>query len=201
MGTLIGLVKNKYVFLNILTSENNYAIQLKRDIVFISRKLFIGKTVFQNTCWKCGTDQVSSNLFCEKCKSLQHPKEKYNLFKVLQIKEDFKIDEADLKNKFRKMQTLIHPDKYSNRESTEKSISEEYSSLLNKAYNVLQTPLKRAEHLLELKGAQVGESDKIDDPEFLLEMMSLNEEVSLLILVFFCYCLCWFSTETLQWFC
>nr|CAI5850455.1 unnamed protein product [Callosobruchus analis] len=154
----------KYVFLNILTSENNYAIQLKRDIVFISRKLFIGKTVFKIPAGN--VEQIS-----------------------ITIKEDFKIDEADLKNKFRKMQTLIHPDKYIGipiykytnfsftEKSTEKSISEEYSSLLNKAYNVLQTPLKRAEHLLELKGAQVGESDKIDDPEFLLEMMSLNEEV------------------------
>nr|CAH7712753.1 unnamed protein product [Callosobruchus chinensis] len=177
MRTLLGLIKNKNVVLDFIKSENNYAVHLNRDIVFISRNLFIGKSNFQNICWKCGTDQGSSNLFCEKCNALQHPKEKHNLFKVLNIEQDFKIDEADLKNKFRKMQTMIHPDKYSNRGSTEQSISEEYSSLLNKAYNVLQTPLKRAEHLLELKGEQVRESDKIDDPEFLLEMMSLNEEV------------------------
>lgn len=63
------------------------------------------------------------------------------------------------------------------RSSEERNISEEYSSLLNKAYSYLQTPLKRAEYLLNLKGETISESDTINEPTFLMEMMTLNEEV------------------------
>ncbi|CAH2010596.1 unnamed protein product [Acanthoscelides obtectus] len=174
----ISLIKNKYIFLeSIMKSETNHSSIIRPNNDLFNRKLFISKTNFQNVCWKCGIEQGISSLFCDKCNALQHPKEKENLFKVLSMEEDFKMDEGALKNKFRKMQSLIHPDKFSNRSSAEQSISEEYSSLINKAYNILQTPLKRAEHLLELKGQKLDENDKIDDPEFLMEMMSLNEEV------------------------
>lgn len=63
------------------------------------------------------------------------------------------------------------------RSNQEKNISEEYSSLVNKAYDIIQTPLKRAIHLLSLKGEEVREGHEIDDPEFLMEIMELNEEV------------------------
>lgn len=41
----------------------------------------------------------------------------------------------------------------------------------------MQIPLKRAEHLLQLKGYDISENSTVDDPEFLMEIMSLNEEV------------------------
>lgn len=63
------------------------------------------------------------------------------------------------------------------RSNEEKNISEEVSSFLNIAYNHLQTPLKRAEYLLKLCGETISESDTINEPTFLLEMMRLNEEV------------------------
>lgn len=63
------------------------------------------------------------------------------------------------------------------RSETEKDISAEYSSLVNKAYNTLQTPLMRAIHLLHLKGEAIEEEQRVDDPEFLMSIMELNEEV------------------------
>lgn len=64
------------------------------------------------------------------------------------------------------------------RSDTEKEISAEYSSLVNKAYNTLQTPIKRALHLLSLNNETISEDNKSDNPEFLMEMMELNEEVN-----------------------
>lgn len=58
----------------------------------------------------------------------------------------------------------------------EKQISANYSSLVNKAYNCLLTPLKRAEHLLKLYGNHINENQSVD-ANFLIEMMELNEEV------------------------
>lgn len=63
------------------------------------------------------------------------------------------------------------------RTDEEQNISAEYSSLLNKAYSSLHVPLKRAEHLLNLKGEQISEDQGVEDPMFLMEIMELNEEV------------------------
>lgn len=67
------------------------------------------------------------------------------------------------------------------RTNEEKKFSEECSSLLNKAYSCLYTPLKRAEYLLKLKGDQIEESQMFCEPSFLNNMMSLNEEVSMVV--------------------
>lgn len=95
------------------------------------------------------------------------------------------------------MQSVLHPDKFSTRfvflffqvlafsfffvccrrSDEEKEISESYSSLVNKAFGVLQSPVKRALHLLAIKGEKISEEQKLDEPEFLLEIMELNEEV------------------------
>ncbi|KAJ8929653.1 hypothetical protein NQ314_017636 [Rhamnusium bicolor] len=139
---------------------------------------FAPKRIKSGNCWNCGAERKNISLvFCEKCNMIQNPHEKENYFKVFDIQEKFNIDQQLLRSKFRKLQSLLHPDKFSNRTDQEKTISEEYSSLLNKAYSNLQVPLKRAEHLLNLKGEEVGESQSITDPSFLLEIMTLNEEV------------------------
>lgn len=41
----------------------------------------------------------------------------------------------------------------------------------------MQSPLKRALHLLAIKGEQISEDQKLESPEFLMEIMELNEEV------------------------
>lgn len=58
-------------------------------------------------------------------------------------------------------------------------MSSEWSSLINKAYKTLQTPLDRGEYLLELHGITLPEDNTINDPEFLMEMMEKNEEVNI----------------------
>nr|XP_023027277.1 iron-sulfur cluster co-chaperone protein HscB, mitochondrial [Leptinotarsa decemlineata] len=131
----------------------------------------------EKVCWKCGAERKIAELFCDKCHVIQNPSEKENYFKLFQIEEQFSIDEKLLRDKFRKIQSVIHPDKFSNTTHEEQTISEEYSSLINKAHSNLQSPLKRAEHLLQLKGQTISEGQTVDNPEFLLEVMSLNEEV------------------------
>lgn len=63
------------------------------------------------------------------------------------------------------------------RTDKEKLISADYSSLVNKAYNILQSPLSRAIHMLKLRNVVIDEEQKISDPKFLMEIMELNEEV------------------------
>lgn len=53
---------------------------------------------------------------------------------------------------------------------------------MNRAYNILQSPINRGLHLLCLKGETINENDKNADKEFLMEIMELNEEVRISII-------------------
>ncbi|QRV90979.1 iron-sulfur cluster co-chaperone protein HscB, mitochondrial [Ceratobasidium sp. AG-Ba] len=71
----------------------------------------------------------------------------------------------------------MHPDAWSSKPEKEKAAAAEYSSLLNKAYETLRSPLKRAEYLLSLRDIELGERDKLEDVEFIHDVMELREEV------------------------
>ncbi|XP_076255811.1 iron-sulfur cluster co-chaperone protein HscB-like protein, mitochondrial [Rhynchophorus ferrugineus] len=127
-------------------------------------------------CWKCGAAKRNcSDLFCSECNIIQKPLHSGNYFKLLNLDEKFDIDQTILRNEYRRLQSHLHPDKFTNRSDEEKEISADYSSLVNKAYNCLLTPLKRAEHLLRLYGNHINENQPLDS-NFLMEMMELNEE-------------------------
>lgn len=49
--------------------------------------------------------------------------------------------------------------------------------MINKAYNTLKNPLSRSKYLLKEKGVQVNESDSLEDPELLMEVMEFREEL------------------------
>ncbi|CAG9762400.1 unnamed protein product [Ceutorhynchus assimilis] len=139
---------------------------------------YISQRFNPNVCWKCGLERKNLlSVFCSECYVIQNPQETENYFRLLNLDEKFDIDTKELRNKYRALQSHLHPDKFTNKSKEEQSISANYSSLVNKAYSNLQVPLKRAEHLLQLKGDKLGEEQTLDDPEFLMEMMELNEEL------------------------
>ncbi|XP_018328006.1 iron-sulfur cluster co-chaperone protein HscB, mitochondrial isoform X2 [Agrilus planipennis] len=129
-------------------------------------------------CWKCGVEKEAiKEVFCSKCNFIQEPHDTKNFFQLFDIKESFDIDTKLLTNSYRRLQNIIHPDKFSNKSSEEKNISQEYSSLINRAYNTLQLPLNRALHILQLKGEKIDEDQKVVDTEFLMKIMEINEEI------------------------
>ena len=60
----------------------------------------------------------------------------------------------------------------------EKEYSALQSALLNKAYSTLEDPLNRSIYLLNLEGHDIPEAVTSADPEFLMEIMEINEKVS-----------------------
>lgn len=101
-------------------------------------------------CWKCNKLNRSRNKFCESCHVLQPLNNKEDFFSYFDVKPKFVIDDVDLKNRFHKMQVLIHPDKYMRSSDIEKRNSQQHSSYLNKAYRTLRDPLTRANYLLKV---------------------------------------------------
>lgn len=60
----------------------------------------------------------------------------------------------------------------------EQKTAMDWSSLLNKAYSTLSTPIKRAEYMLSMKNVSIPERNETLNPEFLMEMMERNEEIA-----------------------
>lgn len=131
-------------------------------------------------------------------------------FQLLRINKRFDIDTKVLTKQFRQIQNVLHPDKFSNRSdkytvyfeylstipfknafflshSSEKEqhLSAEWSSLVNKAYKILMSPIQRAEYLLKSQNVEIPEGNTATNTQFLMDMMERNEEVCPNVYVFF----------------
>lgn len=98
-------------------------------------------------------------------------------FDILSIFPAFDVDLAELESEYFKAQRKYHPDRFIGKSSEEKMQALQKSADINKAYDVLKNPLKRAQHLLELQGIIVGtEKDSVKPShKLLMEIMELRE--------------------------
>lgn len=145
----------------------------------------------EKACPACGTRQPLESAACpnSSCGQLQiipSDIDYYTLMGLSSISQPaapdngWSIDLSALKATWRKMQALSHPDRMGGKSDEEQGIAAEQSSLLNRAYEVLRDPLSRAHYLLEQKGgseAAPGEADSLEDPELLMKVMELREEL------------------------
>jgi len=129
-------------------------------------------------CWSCKKKIGEELFFCDICKIIQPPLTELSYFEVFGCAETYVLDAKSLTNRYRELQSMIHPDKFSNSNEAEKHYSAEQSSLINKAYNTLLDPLSRAIYLLSIKSIEIGESNTMDEKEFLMEIMEINERLS-----------------------
>ncbi|XP_063980371.1 iron-sulfur cluster co-chaperone protein HscB [Diachasmimorpha longicaudata] len=155
-----------------------HAVCGRRDIDFelkLSRvSLYCSET--PKKCWQCEFP-YKSELFCQKCKTLQKPPESLDYFDILGVKRDYDVADKEVQRKYRALQNLLHPDRFGYKTEREKQYSDNLSSLLNKAYATLANPLDRGLYLLSLNNLSISEETTNMDPEFLMEIMERNEEV------------------------
>ncbi|XP_040272471.1 iron-sulfur cluster co-chaperone protein HscB [Bufo bufo] len=130
-------------------------------------------------CWSCQSVVSSFRLFCPSCRSIQPPNESQDFFQLLDCERSFNIDVQDLQRKYRNLQRLLHPDYYSQKSKHERAISERQSSLVNKAYNTLLSPLQRGIYLLSLHGITIADGTEGGaDAPFLFEILEINEKLN-----------------------
>lgn len=130
-------------------------------------------------CWNCKTIlDIRPCLFCKNCSIIQScADQNLNYFEVFNIHVQYDIDTVLLTSNFRKLQNLIHPDRFSNKTEEEQLLSESFSSLLNKSYTTLLNPLLRGLYMLNLGGLSVEENSITMETTFLHEIMDWNEKV------------------------
>mgnify|MGYP001399870775 FL=1 len=101
-----------------------------------------------------------------------------NYFELFDLETSFFIDEAALKEAYRKEISRFHPDQYATKSESEKLQALQNTSLLNSAFKALKSSLNRAEYLLKLQGVDpFDEKDTVMDEHFLLSQIELREEL------------------------
>ena len=100
-----------------------------------------------------------------------------NYFELFEIPVSLKIDKASLSKKYFELQKKYHPDFYTQSTDDEKSEALEKSSLINKALKTLQNEDETLKYVLQQKKLLEEEEKYALPPDFLMEMLELNEAV------------------------
>jgi len=95
-------------------------------------------------------------------------------FACLGLPRSYALDMQTLKTQYLMQQKAAHPDNFVTQGDAEKKTAQQQSAELNAAYQVLSCPLKRAQYLLNLEGVSAA----VLPPAFLMEQMTLQEEIS-----------------------
>ncbi len=99
-----------------------------------------------------------------------------NFFELFDVPVSYQLDLQQVKQRYMKLQSQVHPDKFANAGDAEKRLSMQYTSRLNEAVQTLQDPVLRASYLLKLKGLDINlENETTMDAAFLMEQLELRE--------------------------
>lgn len=97
-------------------------------------------------------------------------------FELFGLKPIFDIDLAALENRYRKIQSESHPDRFVTASPSEKLQSMQTATLANEAYLTLKNPANRAKYLLELQGIHaIAETNTSMSADFLMQQMEWRE--------------------------
>ncbi len=98
-----------------------------------------------------------------------------NYFELFELPVSINIDKSCIAKKYFELQKLHHPDFFTQADETEQQAALEKSSTLNKALKTLKNQDETIRYVLELKGLIEPEEKYTLAPDFLMEMMELNE--------------------------
>jgi molecular chaperone HscB len=101
-----------------------------------------------------------------------------NYFELFDIPVSIKIDQGNLSTKFFELQKKYHPDFFANATEAEQEEALQVSSDANKALKIFRNEDQTIKYVLQLKGLLEEEEKYQLPPDFLMEMMELNEELS-----------------------
>lgn len=101
-----------------------------------------------------------------------------NYFELYNIPVSFTPDLQQLKQKFYELSRRYHPDFFTQENDMRQSEALDISSQVNKAYKTFQNRDETIKYVLQQKGLLEEEEKFQLPPNFLMEMMELNEELT-----------------------
>ena len=103
-----------------------------------------------------------------------------NLFSLFDLEPIFDLDLEILDRNYFSVQSILHPDRFVMKTEEEKQLAQIKAAEINQAYKNLKHPLKRAEILLSIVNISASSESSVQDPEALMEIMELREELETL---------------------
>lgn len=100
-----------------------------------------------------------------------------NYFELFEIPVQLKVNATALSGKFFELSRKYHPDYFANDSEAAKSEALEKSALLNKAWKTFQHPDETIKYVLQLKGLLEEEEKYELPPDFLMEVLEINEQI------------------------
>jgi molecular chaperone HscB len=98
-----------------------------------------------------------------------------NYFELFSMPVGFAIDPVKLNQTYISLQKKYHPDYFGQSNEEDQSNALELSSMVNKAYRTFKSKDLTLQYFLQMKGLmEEGEQYKLP-PDFLMEVMDLNE--------------------------
>ena len=130
-------------------------------------------------CWSCKGPVRAADLFCDTCKAVQPPRA-VDHFTRLGLAETFDLDVDALDRTYFDLQRRLHPDRFATKSPKERALSQQQATALNDAYEILKSPLKRADYLVHLKGVEVIPEgcSLVQDQSILIEAMEMRERLA-----------------------
>ena len=100
-------------------------------------------------------------------------------FSLFNLPRCYRIDNTALDQRYREIQTEVHPDRFAGAEDAQQRRSLQWATRANEAYQTLKKPLDRARYLLHLAGHDIkAESNTAMPADFLMAQMEWREAVA-----------------------
>ena len=100
-----------------------------------------------------------------------------NYFEIFGLPVRLKVNKTDLPKRFFELSRKFHPDFYANAIPGEKEKSLEITADLNKAFKTFQNEDETIKYVLKLKGLLEEEEKYQLPPDFLMEVLEINEKL------------------------
>lgn len=101
-----------------------------------------------------------------------------NYFELFEMPFSLKTDAVYVKKKFLELSRKFHPDFYTTSSEEEQEMALEKAALINRAYKIFSNTDETIFYFLQLNG-NIGEEEKYQlSPDFLMEMMEINEAIT-----------------------
>lgn len=101
-----------------------------------------------------------------------------NYFELYHMPTTFRPNQAEVRSKFFEISRQYHPDRFAQATTAEQTHALNISAMNNKAFKTFKNPDATMAYVLKLAGLLEDEEKYSLPPDFLMEMMEINEAIS-----------------------
>jgi molecular chaperone HscB len=132
----------------------------------------------RSMCWHCQSE-VTGEYLCGQCVKVQPLSKGLDYFACFKLPRLLNIDEQELERTYYDLSRTFHPDFYSTKDESEKTISLGNSAFLNSAYRMLKDPIHRVEYLIRLEAGAVKDIRSNPPADLFEEILELQEDMEI----------------------